>query len=175
MIKHIVFLVLAIICLFSSLELVAADSERLSSNDTIIHTNSELPLRGIFYYAWYPNNWAPNGYHVSYHPTYGYYDNNDRTLINNHIDELEYANVDVVIASWWGLDNDNRRPRDWAIKKCMEETDLRTKNGEIDLKWAIYYEWKIHLTHPGTFHKQNLIAIQQQTQQRYLPPIRYSW
>lgn len=108
--------------------------------ETITHQNLEFPLRGTFYYAWYPNNWDPNGYHVTYQPTYGYYDNNDRALINKHIDELEYANIDVAIASWWGLDNDNRIPRDHAIKKCMEETDRRTKNEEIDLTWAIYYE-----------------------------------
>ncbi|MDX2429849.1 MAG: hypothetical protein QNK35_02885 [Bacteroides sp.] len=147
---------MAIMCLFSSVELVAANSEGLSSNDTIVHTNSEFPLRGIFYYTWYPNNWAPNGYHVSYNPTRGYYDNNDRTLINNHIDELEYANVDVVIASWWGLDNANRRPRDWAIKKCMEETDLRSENGEIDLKWAIYYELEASYNEPMDTIKADL-------------------
>jgi len=154
--NHFVFFVLFILWVVSSGELMAGESEDLSSNDTIIHTNSEFPLRGIFYYAWYPNNWAPNGYHVSYQPTNGYYDNNDRTLINNHIDELEYANVDVVIASWWGLDNDNRRPRDWAIKKCMEETDRRTENGEIDLKWAIYYELEAFYNEPMDTIKSDL-------------------
>ncbi len=144
--KLLSFLALIIIC----------NSSAGALNDTIIHTDLELPLRGIFYYTWYPNNWAPNGYHVSYQPTNGYYDNNDRALINNHIDELVYANVDVVIASWWGLDNANRRPRDWAIKKCMEETDLRSKNGEIDLKWAIYYELEATYNEPMDTIKADL-------------------
>lgn len=146
--QRIFFLPAVIIWVLSTGTLLAGNLEGRTSNDTIIHTDLELPLRGIFYYAWYPNNWAPNGYHVTYHPTYGYYDNNDRTLINNHINELEYANVDVVIASWWGLDNDNRRPRDWAIKKCMEETDRRAEEGETDLKWAIYYELEASYNEP---------------------------
>ncbi len=146
--KCIVFLLFIINCILSPSKLWASNLEENASTDTVIHTDLTLPLRGIFYYAWYPNNWAPNGYHVTYQPTNGYYDNNDRALINNHIDELEYANVDVVIASWWGLDNDNRRPRDWAIKKCMEETDRRSKNGEIDLKWAIYYELEAFYNEP---------------------------
>lgn len=143
-------------CLFSTCALMAGSSIKNASVDTVMHTDLELPLRGIFYYAWYPNNWAPNGYHVTYQPTNGYYDNNDRTLINNHINELEYANIDVVIASWWGLDNDNRRPRDWAIKKCMEETDRRANNGEIDLKWAIYYELEAFYNEPMDTIKADL-------------------
>jgi len=127
-----------------------------ASADSVVHTDLELPLRGIFYYTWYPNNWAPNGYHVSYQPTYGYYDNNDRTLINMHIDELEYAKVDVVIASWWGLDNANRRPRDWAIKKCMEETDRRAESEDLNLKWAIYYELEASYNEPMDTIKADL-------------------
>ena len=142
------FLPVILVWFLATGALLAAEPKDGASADSIIHEDLELPLRGIFYYAWYPNNWAPNGYHVTYQPTYGYYDNNDRTLINNHINELEYGNVDVVIASWWGLDNDNRRPRDWAIKKCMEETDRRAESGEIDLKWAIYYELEASYNEP---------------------------
>jgi len=150
------FLASVLACVLLSGELMAGNREEGAFSDTIIHTDLELPLRGIFYYAWYPNNWAPNGYHVTYQPTNGYYDNNDRTLINNHIDELEYANMDVVIASWWGLDNANRRPRDWAIKKCMEETDRRAEDGEIDLKWAIYYELEAFYNEPMDTIKADL-------------------
>ena len=150
------FLALVIGCIHQTPDLRAERKPDGSSSDTIVHTDLELPLRGIFYYAWYPNNWAPNGYHVTYQPTNGYYDNNDRSLINNHIDELEYGKVDVVIASWWGLDNDNRRPRDWAIKKCMEETDRRTDNGEIDLRWAIYYELEAFYNEPMDTIKADL-------------------
>ncbi len=126
--------------------LKASNNAGLESNDSIIHEDSEFPLRGTFYYAWYPNNWDPNGY----------YDNNDREVINNHITELEYANIDVAIASWWGLDNDNRIPRDSAIKKCMEETDKRTKNGETDLKWAIYYELEAFYNEPLEVMREDL-------------------
>jgi hypothetical protein len=142
------FLAAVTLWVLSTGVMLAVNHEERTSADTINHTDLELPLRGIFYYAWYPNNWAPNGYHVTYHPTYGYYDNNDRELINHHIEELAYGKLDVVIASWWGLDNDNRRPRDWAIKKCMEETDRRAESGEIDLKWAIYYELEASYNEP---------------------------
>ena len=146
--QKIFYLPVMMIWMLSTGTMLAGNYEQSTSSDTVIHQDLELPLRGIFYYAWYPNNWAPNGYHVTYHPTFGYYDNNDRDLINHHIDELEYGNVDVVIASWWGLDNDNRKPRDWAIKKCMEETDRRAEEGETDLKWAIYYELEASYNEP---------------------------
>lgn len=120
--------------------IVIEEEEEVEEPTIVIHEDLEYPLRSVFYYAWYPNNWDPYGYQVQYTPNLGYYDSNDLNAINRHITELEYANVDVAIASWWGLDNDNRKPRDYAIKKCMEETDRRTANGEIDLKWAIYYE-----------------------------------
>jgi hypothetical protein len=126
------------------------------SGDTITHTDSEYPLRGIFYYAWYPNTWSPNGYHVQYHPTIGYYTSIDYSAINHHITELDYANVDVAIASWWGLDNSNRIPRDTAINRAMKETDRRTENGEIDLKWAIYYELEAFYDEPMDTVKADL-------------------
>ncbi|MCF8379598.1 MAG: hypothetical protein K9H49_08490 [Bacteroidales bacterium] len=124
--------------------------------DSIIHEDSEYPLRGIFYYAWYPNTWSPNGYHVQYHPTIGYYTSTDLSAINHHITELEYAQIDVAIASWWGLDNANRAPRDVAIKSCMDETDRRTETGEVDLKWAIYYELEAFYDEPMDTIKADL-------------------
>jgi hypothetical protein len=140
-----------------STDLLKANGNALfEPGDSITHTDSEYPLRGIFYYAWYPNTWAPNGYHVQYHPTSGYYTSTDLSAINHHITELAYANVDVAIASWWGLDNANRAPRDVAIKSCMDETDRRTENGEIDLKWAIYYELEAFYNEPMDTIKADL-------------------
>ncbi len=137
--------------------MLKANSKALfESADTITHTDSEYPLRGIFYYAWYPNTWSPNGYHVQYHPTIGYYTSTDLSTINHHITELEYAKIDVAIASWWGLDNSNRIPRDTAIYRAMKETDRRTENGEIDLKWAIYYELEAFYDEPMDTVKADL-------------------
>ncbi len=137
--------------------MLKANSNTLfAPGDSIVHEDSEYPLRGIFYYAWYPNTWSPNGYHVQYNPTIGYYTSTDYSAINHHITELDYAQVDVAIASWWGLDNANRAPRDVAIKSCMEETDRRTKNGELDLKWAIYYELEAFYNEPMDTIKADL-------------------
>ena len=136
------FQTMAIICILSSGDLKAINPEVSATTDTVIHTNLQFPLRGIFYYAWYPNNWAPNGYHVAYHPTYGYYDNNDRTLINNHINELEYGNIDVVIASWWGLDNANRVPRDSAIKNAWKKQIEERKMEKLTLSGPFIMSWK---------------------------------
>ncbi len=62
--KLISILAFVITCILSTDVLMAGNREGGASTDTIIHTDLEFPLRGIFYYAWYPNNWAPNGYHV---------------------------------------------------------------------------------------------------------------
>ena len=131
------------------------------------HDNLQFPLRGIFYYAWYPNTWKPNGYHVQYNPTIGYYTSTDMPTIRHHITELDYANIDVAIASWWGLDNDNRIPRDTAIDRCMTETDGRNANGESDLKWAIYYELEASYNEPMDTVKADLEYLMERYVKRH--------
>ena len=33
----------------------------------------EYPLRGMFYYPWYPSTWTINGHYAHYEPTIGFY------------------------------------------------------------------------------------------------------
>ncbi len=135
------------------------------SNDTINH-DLIFPVRGVFYYAWYPNNWTPHGFHVTYNPVGGYYSSNDRTTVNRQISALEYANVDLAIASWWGLANDNRKSSDSAIKMCLEETDKISTKGETDLKWAVYYELESIDNEPASVIRENLNYLKS----RYVEP-----
>jgi hypothetical protein len=92
-----------------------------------------LPLRGIFYYPWYPATWSVNGKHVFYQPTLGYYSSDDQAVVDQHIKDLDYANVDVAIASWWGI---NQQSENTRIPRLLN----RTVAAGSTLKWAMYYE-----------------------------------
>jgi hypothetical protein len=92
-----------------------------------------LPLRGAFYYPWYPQTWTVGGEHVFYEPELGYYDSDSAEVVDRHIDDLTYAKVEVAIASWWGVDAQNE---DVRIPLLLERT-LAAGGG---LRWALYYE-----------------------------------
>jgi len=91
------------------------------------------PLRGAFYYAWYPETWSVNGKDVFYRPTLGKYANGDPNIQTDHVRALDYANVDVSIVSWWGPDKTLDRPR---ILNLMD----RTKSLNSPVKWTVYHE-----------------------------------
>ena len=57
---------------------------------------------GAFYYPWYPATWTVNGAHVAYHPLLGYYSSSSLRVVDRHVRTLNYAKVDVAIASWFG-------------------------------------------------------------------------
>lgn len=98
-------------------------------------TSSTLsfPLRGAFYYVWYPQTWTVGGEHVSYDVELGYYSSDDPNVVDQHIQDMDYANIDVAIASWWGIDKHNQAQR---IPMLLDQT----VDAGSDLKWAIYYE-----------------------------------
>ena len=92
-----------------------------------------LPARAAFYYPWFPETWTVDGAHVSYTPTLGYYASGDRAVVDEHIGALDYAKVDVAVASWWGP---NTHKEDERIPLLLE----RTQALQSPLKWAFYYE-----------------------------------
>jgi hypothetical protein len=92
-----------------------------------------FPLRGIFYYPWYPQTWSVDGVDVWYDVELGHYSSDNQAVVDQHIQDLDYANIDVAIASWWGVDRQNEADR---IPMLLD----RTIAASSDLKWAIYYE-----------------------------------
>lgn len=93
----------------------------------------EFPLRGAFYYPWYPQTWTVQGQHVFYDVQLGYYDSSDPEVIAQHVDDMEYANIDVGIISWWGIDRQKEKTR---VPMLLDQP---LKSG-TNLKWAMYYE-----------------------------------
>ena len=92
-----------------------------------------FPLRGAFYYSWYPQTWTVGGEHVSYKVELGYYSSDDPDVVDQHIQDMDYAKIDVAIASWWGIDKHNQANR---FPMLLDQTIAAGSS----LKWAIYYE-----------------------------------
>jgi hypothetical protein len=86
--------------------------------------------RGAFYYPWYPETWTVSGIHVAYHPLLGYYNSSRRSVVDRQVRWLNYARVDVAIASWFGPGSHSESTR---IPLLLDRT-------VSPLKWALYYE-----------------------------------
>jgi hypothetical protein len=95
--------------------------------------NLELPIRGAFYYPWYPQTWSVGGKHVFYKPELGYYSSDDKNAVAQHIEDMDYAKIELAIASWWGIDKQNEATR---FPMLLNET----MEAGSKLKWAFYYE-----------------------------------
>jgi hypothetical protein len=93
----------------------------------------QFPIRGAFYYPWYPETWTVNGSPVKFKPELGLYSSGDPTVVEAHIDALDYAYVDLSIASWWGPSTSLDKAR---ITLLMDETIAM----ESHLKWTVYHE-----------------------------------
>jgi hypothetical protein len=92
-----------------------------------------LPLRGAFYYPWYPQTWTVDGEHVFYQVELGYYSSDDVAVVDRHIVDMDYAKIDVAIWSWWGP---GAQSEDTRVPLLLD----RTVAAGSDLKWAAYYE-----------------------------------
>ena len=89
--------------------------------------------RGAFYYPWFPETWTVNGKQARFEPKLGFYNSGDPHVAKAHIDALEYARVDLSIASWFGPNSHLDRAR---ITLLMDET-IAMKS---QLKWTVYHE-----------------------------------
>jgi len=91
-----------------------------------------FPIRAVFYYPWFPEAWTQENIYpfTHYHPSNGFYDNSDPTLLASHVADLQYAGMDAGIASWWGqgTNTDHRFPR---LLNAANNTSFR---------WCVYYE-----------------------------------
>ncbi len=89
---------------------------------------TRFPIRAAFFYPWYPESWYPT---IHFTPTLGApYNSSLPAVLQYQIAAMEYANIDVAIASWWGPGT----PTDQRIPLL-----LNAASGTA-LKWALYYE-----------------------------------
>jgi hypothetical protein len=109
----------------------------------------QFPIRGAFYYPWYPETWNVNGKPVKFMPELGLYNSGYPTVAESHIDALDYAYVDLSIASWWGPDTSLDKAR---ITLLMDETIAM----ESRLKWTVYHEDERHEDRPPQWIKEDL-------------------
>jgi hypothetical protein len=95
--------------------------------------NLAFPIRAAFYYPWYPATWTVNGEYAHFEPLLGYYSSGDPVVAIDHVLSLEYAHVELSIASWWGPDTHLDRAR---LSLLMDES-IALESG---VKWSVYHE-----------------------------------
>jgi hypothetical protein len=108
-----------------------------------------FPVRGVFYYPWYPDTWSVNGKQAKFEPDLGFYSSGDPNVAEAHIDAFEYAHIDLSIASWWGPESNLDRAR---LTMLMDET-IAMKS---QVKWTIYYEDERDLRPSASALKEDL-------------------
>jgi len=91
-----------------------------------------LPVRGAFYYGWFPELWAPGGVspYTHYRPSLGAYSSGDPAILRRHVEAMRYGGLDVGIWSWWGIGDptDVRLPTALGVAR------------PTPFRWAIYHE-----------------------------------
>jgi hypothetical protein len=91
-----------------------------------------FPIRAAFYYPWFPQSWSQSGiiHFTHYHPTLGYYGQDDPTVLQQQIAAMQYGKIQAGIASWWGQGHytDSRIP---TLLQIGEKTGFH---------WALYAE-----------------------------------
>ena len=92
----------------------------------------QLPVRGFFYYPWFPETWGSLADHTRYHPSLSFYDSGSPEVIRRHLNALQYAHAEVAISSWWDRGD---RP-DIRLPALLQETSAAGSA----LRWSVYYE-----------------------------------
>ncbi len=112
-------------------------TKTLTPSTTVIPTGTAsgsltFPMRLAFVYNWFPESWTQGGVfpYTNYHPVDGYYSSSDTTETTKQISEMQYANIQGGISSWWGQGS----PTDSRFQSL-----LNTAQG-TGFKWTIYYE-----------------------------------
>ncbi|HEX9028009.1 MAG TPA: DNRLRE domain-containing protein, partial [Anaerolineales bacterium] len=91
-----------------------------------------FPIRAAFYYPWFPQAWTQLGIYpyTNYNPTLGFYSNADLTTVKQHINMMQYANIQAGIASWWGQ----------GSQTDSKIAGLLSAASGTSFRWALYYE-----------------------------------
>jgi glycoprotein endo-alpha-1,2-mannosidase len=122
-----------------------------------------------FYYPWYatatvsgrwfhwqgPNNEAPHQSPTLDHPTLGFYDSHDRTVIETHARQAKAAGITAMIVSWWGRDSfeDKAMP---VILDALHAQGIKAtiyfeqqKDGPAGAERDVAYVTKTYASHPA--------------------------
>ncbi len=91
-----------------------------------------FPILATFYYPWFPEAWTQLGVYpyTNYHPSLGYYDSGDPSVIRAHLRAMQYGGIEVGISSWWG----QRHYTDQRVRRLLRAATNTT------FRWTIYYE-----------------------------------
>ena len=109
---------------------VAASSSTLSQPSP--DRQPVFPIRAAFYYPWFPQGWTQHGIYpyTNFTPVLGYYSSADLSIIKQHINMMQFGNIQAGIASWWG----QGQPTDTVIPSLLSAA------AGTDFRWALYYE-----------------------------------
>lgn len=91
-----------------------------------------FPIRAAFYYPWFPEAWKQSGIfpYTNYTPQLSYYSSIDPNILKQHLAMMQYANIQVGIASWWGQ----------GTQTDSKVAGLLNAASGTDFRWALYYE-----------------------------------
>lgn len=115
--------------------------------------NTALPVRAIFYYPWYPENFASGGSH--YTPSAGDYSVDQPSTVDRQIQDMQYARMQAGIESWWGQGTreDKRLPL------------LMTEASKLGFSWSAYYEQEAYGDPTPTQIANDLIYLRKYSDQ----------
>ena len=106
-----------------------------SNNNSNSGNLGPYPVRGSFYYPWFPTTWTSDDNSLAHYiPKLGQYDSGHYHTIINHVQQLDYGNIKLGISSWWGPDTKS----DKARFLLMLDASYQFTDGR--LKWCIYFE-----------------------------------
>jgi hypothetical protein len=78
-----------------------ANNKQVISVKITKHPSITLPVRGTFFYPWYPQTWPNPAPHFT--PTLGApYNQDDPAVVTNQVNAMNYAHFHLAISSWWG-------------------------------------------------------------------------
>ena len=83
------------------------DCRRRLGRHILTESTPEAPAFGTFFYTWYgyqPDDWLPPKYVDN--STFGNYNSNNRTVINQQLEYIAGVGIDFVIISWQGFYDD---------------------------------------------------------------------
>ena len=95
-------------------------------------TQPSFPIRGAFYYGWFPELWAQGGVapYTHYLPSLGFYESGDAFVLRRHVEAMRYGGFRTGIWSWWGVGD----PTDARFATALAVAR------PTPFRWAVYHE-----------------------------------
>ena len=95
-------------------------------------TQPAFPIRGAFYYGWFPELWTQGGLtpYTHYLPSLGFYESGNTFVLRRHVEAMRYGGLHAGIWSWWGIGD----PTDARFATALAVAR------PTPLRWAVYHE-----------------------------------